>query len=46
MKYKAYNFTVMGASHKKARRPCQDASLSLNKEEYILTAVCDGHGGN
>ena len=46
MKYKAYNFTVIGASHKKAKRPCQDASVSLNKEEYILTAVCDGHGGD
>ena len=46
MKYKAYNFTVIGASHKKARRPCQDASVSLNKEDYILTAVCDGHGGD
>ena len=45
MKYKAYNFTVMGASHKKARKPCQDASVSVNKEDYILTAVCDGHGG-
>ncbi len=46
MKYKAYNFTVIGASHKKAKRPCQDASVSLNKEDYILTAVCDGHGGD
>ena len=45
MKYKAYNFTVMGASHKKAKKPCQDASVSINKEDYILTAVCDGHGG-
>lgn len=45
MKYKAYNFTVIGASHKKARRPCQDASVSLNRDDYILTAVCDGHGG-
>lgn len=45
MKYKAYNFTVMGASHKKARKPCQDASVSVNKDDYILTAVCDGHGG-
>lgn len=43
--YKAYNFTVIGASHKKARKPCQDASLSINKEDYVLTAVCDGHGG-
>ena len=46
MKYKAYNFTVMGASHKKARKPCQDASVSVNKSDYILTAVCDGHGGD
>ena len=46
MKYKAYNFTVVGASHKKMKKPCQDASVSLNKEDYILTAVCDGHGGN
>ncbi|MBQ1658450.1 MAG: PP2C family serine/threonine-protein phosphatase [Acutalibacteraceae bacterium] len=45
MKYKAYNFTVMGASHKKAKKPCQDASVSINKDDYILTAVCDGHGG-
>ena len=45
MKYKAYNFTVMGARHKKARKPCQDASVSVNKSDYILTAVCDGHGG-
>ncbi|MBQ3970264.1 MAG: protein phosphatase 2C domain-containing protein [Clostridia bacterium] len=46
MKYKAYNFTVIGSTHKKAKKPCQDASLSLNKEDYILTAVCDGHGGD
>lgn len=45
MNYKAYNFTVIGASHKKERKPCQDASISLNSEDYILTAVCDGHGG-
>lgn len=45
MKYKAYNFTIMGSSHKKNRKPCQDASLSVNHEDYILTAVCDGHGG-
>lgn len=44
--YKAYNFTVMGASHKKVRKPCQDASVSINKSDYILTAVCDGHGGD
>ncbi len=43
--YKGYNFTVIGASHKKSRKPCQDASISLNKPDYILTAVCDGHGG-
>lgn len=36
----------MGASHKKARKPCQDASVSVNKSDYILTAVCDGHGGD
>lgn len=45
MNYKGYNFTVIGASHKKARKPCQDASISINNEDYILTAVCDGHGG-
>lgn len=45
MNYKAYNFTVIGASHKKAKKPCQDASVSLNRNDYILTAVCDGHGG-
>ncbi len=45
MKYKGYNFTVMGSSHKKARKTCQDASVSVNKADYILTAVCDGHGG-
>lgn len=43
--YKAYNFTVIGASHKKSRKPCQDASLSLNKSDFVMTAVCDGHGG-
>ena len=46
MKYKAYNFTVMGSSHKRARKTCQDASVSVNKNDYILTAVCDGHGGD
>ncbi len=44
--YKAYNFTCVGASHKRSGKPCQDASLSVNKPEYILTAVCDGHGGD
>lgn len=44
--YTAYNFTVIGASHKRSKKPCQDASVSVNKPDYVITAVCDGHGGD
>ena len=42
--------TVIGASHQRKGRPCQDASLSRsfiskNGEQLHLLVVADGHGG-
>lgn len=43
--YVAFATSVVGASHIKADKPCQDSSLCIQEQGYILTAVADGHGG-
>lgn len=45
IKWDAFHFTHQGASHKKADKVCQDASYSSRGEKYLLSIVCDGHGG-
>lgn len=43
--YRAFNLTVIGASHIKNGMVCQDCSQSCEKTECRLVVVCDGHGG-
>lgn len=43
--YRAFNLTVIGASHIKNGTVCQDCSQSCEKTECRLVVVCDGHGG-
>lgn len=38
--------SVIGQSHIKNNKPCQDASLSEKSKKYSLIAVADGHGGD
>ena len=44
-KYRAFHFESIGASHLKKGTVCQDSSASLEKEDYRLAVICDGHGG-
>ena len=41
----AFVTSVAGASHIKNEKPCQDSSVCVTDKKYILTVVCDGHGG-
>ena len=43
-KYAAFARTCIGASHLKRNIVCQDASLAVNGEKYVIAAVADGHG--
>lgn len=43
--YRAYNFTSIGASHIKNEIVCQDSSVSIERDDCRIIAVCDGHGG-
>lgn len=43
--YRAFNLTVIGASHLKRGTICQDYSLSSEKQDCRIMVVCDGHGG-
>jgi len=36
---------VVGATHKRADKPCQDAILWKEGESFVVLAVADGHGG-
>jgi serine/threonine protein phosphatase PrpC len=38
--------SVIGASHIKNGKPCQDSSFSEKGKKYRFIAVADGHGGN
>lgn len=44
-KYRAFHFESIGASHLKKGTVCQDSGASLEKEDYRLAVICDGHGG-
>lgn len=44
--FRAFNLSVLGESHLKMGKPCQDYSLSSYGGEYAVAIVCDGHGGN
>lgn len=44
-KWESFHSTHQGASHKKVDKVCQDASYSSCGEKYLLSVVCDGHGG-
>lgn len=43
--YRAFNLTVIGASHIKNGTVCQDFSLSCELPDRRISVVCDGHGG-
>ena len=40
----AFAHSVIGQSHIKSEKPCQDASLCVKDKKYTLVAVADGHG--
>ena len=42
----AFAHSVIGQSHIKSEKPCQDASLCVKDKKYTLVAVADGHGGD
>lgn len=43
---KVFNKSVQGASHIASGKPCQDYSISYNKNGIQVAVVCDGHGGS
>ena len=45
-KFDIFNVSVIGASHIKAGKVCQDFALSSEANDYALAIVCDGHGGD
>ena len=44
--YVTFACSVIGASHIKSAKPCQDASLCEKGKKYRFIAVADGHGGD
>lgn len=42
---KVFNKSVRGASHINTGKPCQDYSISVEKDGMQIVVVCDGHGG-
>ncbi len=46
MKFEAFNFTKLGATHRKSNKICQDYSYSFKDENNVVVVVCDGHGGD
>lgn len=44
--YYVFNKSVVGYSHLKSNKPCQDYSASYKDNERIIITCCDGHGGN
>ncbi len=46
MNLKAFNFTKQGANHIKQDKICQDASYTYKDNNYVVSVVCDGHGGD
>ena len=45
-KLEAFHVTIIGASHIKEKKLCQDFALSGKDRDYAIVIVCDGHGGN
>jgi serine/threonine protein phosphatase PrpC len=43
--YTVFACSVIGASHIKNGKPCQDASFGEKGKKYRFAAVADGHGG-
>lgn len=44
-KFLAFSVSVIGASHIKENKVCQDFALHGIGSDYALVIVCDGHGG-
>jgi hypothetical protein len=42
----SFSESVIGHSHLKKQKPCQDSSLCVIEKDYLLIAVADGHGGD
>lgn len=42
--YSSFAKTCIGANHVRRGIVCQDSSIAVNKENYSLAAVADGHG--
>jgi len=42
----AFSTRCQGFSHLEKQKPCQDASLCQDYDDYSLAVVCDGHGGS
>jgi len=40
-----FNITIKGERHNIEGTPCQDYSLSLERDGVTVAVVCDGHGG-
>ena len=48
MENMVFNTSILGASHVKDNKPCQDYSIAWQSEEdgAVVLAVCDGHGSD
>ncbi len=42
----SFHKSVIGASHMRSGKPCQDFSVSYSDNNVTILIVCDGHGGN
>lgn len=42
----AFHKSVIGASHTRSGKPCQDFSVSYSDDNVTILVVCDGHGGS
>ena len=42
----AFHKSVIGASHTRSGKPCQDFSVSYSDDDMTILVVCDGHGGS
>ena len=43
--YQGLTVTVVGSSHLRAQKPCQDKSAAFGNYDFSAIVVCDGHGG-
>lgn len=44
--FEVFDLSVIGCSHIKKNKVCQDSALSYRDEKMGVAIVCDGHGGN